>query len=151
MCEEALGFRPDPRNPAWFQRLKVNHYKLLSKFAFNFNLRPYTKAQAYLEDWCRTLHNSTLVQKVKDNKCVIQDFRDYVENDLYQIFPVQREDFDEAFESFVTNSSFVKAHMKAGLMGFDNTTNTSDPCRVGLGRKCSKDPSTHKKNPRFLS
>jgi hypothetical protein len=29
-------------DPAWFQRLKLEHDKLLSNVAFNCNLRPYT-------------------------------------------------------------------------------------------------------------
>ena len=81
-----------------------------------FDLRE-PEAQRYLEQWCGALHESTLVQKVKNRRCVISDFRDYVENVLFQRFPVQVQDFDAAFESFVKTTN--RDHMKAGLMAFD--------------------------------
>ena len=74
------------------------------------------EAQRFMEDWCRTLQESTLVQKVKDHKCVISEFRNHVEQKLKKRFPVEKADFNEAFGSFLTGND--KFHMREGLVGF---------------------------------
>jgi hypothetical protein len=103
----------------------VNPYFSYDDFVVNrrFDIRQ-PEAQRFMEEWCRTLHESELVQKVKNKRCVIQDFREHVELILRKRFPVPEDEFDDAFESFLKANNQV--HMQAGLVGFARM----DQCRV---------------------
>lgn len=103
----------------------VNPYFSYEDFVVNrrFDVRQ-PEAQRFMDNWCRTLHESELVQKVKNRRCAMQDFRKHVEEVLYKRFPVKVEEFDEAFESFLLQTN--KESMQAGLVGFAR----QNQCRI---------------------
>mmetsp|Transcript_1185 Transcript_1185/g.5138 ORF Transcript_1185/g.5138 Transcript_1185/m.5138 type:complete len:486 (-) Transcript_1185:114-1571(-) len=103
----------------------VNPYFKYSDFVVNknFDVRS-PDAQRFLHDWCMILQDSPLVHIVKRRKCIIDEFKRFVETQKYVRFPVPEENFDSLFAEFLTHSQ--RDAMKGGLTGF----HPKDPCRV---------------------
>ena len=73
-------------------------------------------SQQFMEDWCVALHQSPLVHTIKPKKCVISEFRTYVERKRFVRFPVEVDQFDNLFADFLEDTEY--ASMKDGLVGF---------------------------------
>ena len=103
----------------------MNPYFKYSDFVVNknFDVRS-PDAQRFLHDWCMILQDSPLVHIVKRRKCIIDEFKRFVETQKYVRFPVPEENFDSLFAEFLTHSQ--RDAMKGGLTGF----HPKDPCRV---------------------
>lgn len=95
----------------------VNPYFKYSDYIVNrnFDMRE-PESQQFMEDWCVALHQSPLVHTIKPKKCIISEFRTYVERKRFVRFPVQPHEFDSLFGDFLEDTEY--ASMKDGLVGF---------------------------------
>ena len=95
----------------------VNPYFKYSDYIVNrdFDMRE-PESQQFMEDWCVALHQSPLVHTIKPKKCVISEFRTYVERKRFVRFPVEVDQFDNLFADFLEDTEY--ASMKDGLVGF---------------------------------
>lgn len=95
----------------------VNPYFKYNDYIRNkrFDMR-WPESQQFMEDWCVALHESPAVHTIREGKCVIAEFRYYVEQKRYVRFPVPFEDFNDLFADFLMESQW--ASMRDGLVGF---------------------------------
>ena len=86
----------------------VNPYFKYSDYIVNrdFDMRE-PESQQFMEDWCVALHQSPLVHTIKPKKCVISEFRTYVERKRFVRFPVEVDQFDNLFADFLEDTEYA--------------------------------------------
>ena len=97
----------------------INPYFKYNAFVVNrdFDITD-PEAQKFLADVCYELSSSPLVHKIKDGKCVMEEFSKYLRTRLIS-FPVERDDGYDFYDLFADYLAATDAKvMQEGLVGF---------------------------------